>query len=207
MNTSTKTAGHSDSAKWEEIYQRGEQINTAPFDEVVAFVAKYAPDKPRGDTFIMEVGCGCGNNTNWLANEGYKVVGLDSVQMAINRANGRGKHHRASHHCTDITKSLKHHSAASFDMVIDRACLSFLDTPTMEGVIADIHRILRPGGHLLLTPYSKPGPGNPYYYDAYELREIISDNWKIEQIHESSVHDQLNDRRIESHWRIVLRKI
>lgn len=70
---------------WQEnVYKKNLQINKFPFDEVVSYFKKLNVNKK--EINILELGCGCGNNLIFLAEEGYNVSGIDFSTKAIDIA-------------------------------------------------------------------------------------------------------------------------
>ena len=62
---------------WEnKIYKKNRQTNDFPFDWVVSSVNKYIPKRKKN--IAVELGCGTGNNLEFLSNYGYsKTIGID----------------------------------------------------------------------------------------------------------------------------------
>ena len=70
---------------WEKhIYKKKLQINKYPFDWVVSSVVKHI-DKEKIKKFkVVDLGCGTGNNLEFLADIGFKeIIGIDGSQSAI----------------------------------------------------------------------------------------------------------------------------
>ncbi len=91
---------------------------------------------------VLDVGAGAGNMIHHLSHYG-KVIGLDNNPRPIEVARKRGYDVRLGS-ADDIP-----FENSSFDLV------TLLDTvehvPNEEGVFGEVHRILRPGGYLLVT--------------------------------------------------------
>ena len=73
---------------WENIYKRKTQShkNKYPNSEIVSFVLKYYYQQcfdNRKNIKVLDLGCGWGNNLNFLKNEGFDVYGIDGSKTAI----------------------------------------------------------------------------------------------------------------------------
>ena len=70
----------------------------------------------------LDVGCGTGDNVIWLSQQGFQVVGIDSSDIAIERA--KKKAAAASVTCTfDVLDFLKGQvRGAPFGFAFDRGC-------------------------------------------------------------------------------------
>ncbi len=188
---------------WEDVYQRGEQCNSAPFDEVVAFVYKQRPhDKAINLTNILEVGCGTGNNIGFLAKQGFSTYGIDISETALKIAEQRvTPHHLWRGSFTDIP------FRKIFDLVIDRGALGCVPEPVMVKALSEIHRVLLSDGRLLFTPYAHPTKDTPTYYTYSQLMRILPDNmWEVISFDRNETYDVLNEKIKESHFNIVLKK-
>ena len=68
-----------------KIYGKKLQLNIFPFSEIISYFKNLKVEK-KNNVKILEIGCGCGNNLSFLAEEGYKVYGVDISKSAISFA-------------------------------------------------------------------------------------------------------------------------
>lgn len=132
---------------WEDIYAAGQQLNKYPYDEVVSFIFRYADRSvARQDIKILEVGCGAGNNLWFAAREGFDVTGLDGSPSAIDFARRRFESEalKARFDTGDFTALP--YGDECFDMAIDRAALTHTNEEGAQKAVAEIIRVLKPGG-------------------------------------------------------------
>jgi SAM-dependent methyltransferase len=187
---------------WEEKYAAGKECNVAPFDEVISFVYRHKPDLPNKQVRILEVGCGTGNNINFLALQGFQTYGIDSSPTAVAHAKkGFSKVSQGSF----VTLPW---GPAVFDMVIDRAGLTCAGPEDLHRSIESIWRVLKPGGTFLFTPYAMPGKQEANYYDYKTASGFFnSDKWQIVSAQKAETFDHIQGKLIEAHWRMVYRKV
>ncbi|MCU0256289.1 MAG: methyltransferase domain-containing protein [Vicinamibacterales bacterium] len=94
----------------------------------------------------LDVGCGEGHNTRLLADRGARVVALDLADVFLRQAREHGRlEPRAIDYLQASALELPFRDAA-FDFVV--GFMSFMDVPGPERVLAEAHRVLRPGGFL-----------------------------------------------------------
>lgn len=74
--------------KWEELHKE-RAWGEYPSEDVVRFVARNYYDKERASIKVLDVGCGQGANTWYLANEGFDAYGFDGSKSAIIKARKR----------------------------------------------------------------------------------------------------------------------
>jgi SAM-dependent methyltransferase len=143
------------SAVWEEIYGEGKALNRYPFDQVVSFIYRnYSRSKPRSATRILEIGCGAGNNLWFAAREGFSVAGIDVSQHAIDFANKRFAEDGLKGDLRVGNFDGLPFDGDTYDFVIDRGALTCSSFASARKTIAEVRRVLAPGGKFFFNPYS-----------------------------------------------------
>jgi ubiquinone/menaquinone biosynthesis C-methylase UbiE len=94
-----------------------------------------------GSGTLLDVGCGTGSYTAALAEHGWEVTGVDISEDMLRRARERGV---TAVHADAIALPFED---ASFDAVV--SVLTNTDLDDLAGVVAEIVRVLRPGGPLV----------------------------------------------------------
>ncbi len=99
----------------------------------------------RGFTHAVDVGCGEGRFCRMLAAERIRCIGIDPTAELIHTARQRDPQgdYRIEH-----AESLSL-GDASVDLAV--AYLSLIDIPDLPRALAEVHRVLRPGGHFLIA--------------------------------------------------------
>jgi malonyl-CoA O-methyltransferase len=95
---------------------------------------------------VLELGCGTGKNTEWLAARARSVLALDFSPGMLERARARVATDRVRFARHDIREPLPVADAA-FDLVLGNLVLEHVER--LEPVFAEAARGLRPGGILL----------------------------------------------------------
>jgi SAM-dependent methyltransferase len=98
---------------------------------------------PPGDA--LDAACGTGRYAEYLAGRGHRVVGVDSSPDMLDRARTRvpsGEFLLGDLHQLPLPDSC-------VDLVVSGLALSHV--PTLEPVMAEFARVLRPGGHLVIS--------------------------------------------------------
>lgn len=105
--------------------------------------------KDKKSTRILEIGSGLGYLTYSLNKANYQALGLDISQTAVNQAiDNFGDHYI----CADLFEFAKTH-AAYFNLVILTEVIEHVENPI--DFIAAIHKLLKPGGHAIITTPNK----------------------------------------------------
>ena len=138
------------SPQWEEaVYAKGKQVNRYPFDFVVASVAREFVSVPRdlrGGVRILEIGCGSGSNVWFLCREGFAAAGIDASATAISMAGARLGEDRLSADLRVGDFGQLPWPDRSFACVIDRFSMTHNRRAHVEKTLAEVHRVLAPGG-------------------------------------------------------------
>lgn len=149
------SARNSDSFWEQDIYSKGQHLNRYPFDIVVSFVYRWHPrTKPRSEVRILEVGSGAGNNLWFAAREGFQVAGIDGSASAIEFTKARFAEDGLQGDFRVGNFLELPWPDDSFDLAIDRASLTCGSPCDQRHAIAEVNRVLRPGGLFLYNGYS-----------------------------------------------------
>jgi SAM-dependent methyltransferase len=98
---------------------------------------------------ILDFGCGCGRVArHWATLESTEVHGCDYNSDLVEWCDGNLPFLRAT--VNDLEPPLPY-VGGSFDLVYAMSVLSHLSEPLQQAWIAEFHRILRPGGLLLVS--------------------------------------------------------
>ncbi|MDQ7261121.1 class I SAM-dependent methyltransferase [Paracoccus sp. PS-1] len=141
----------------------------------------------RGFRNALDVGCGEGRFCRMLGTEGIAATGIDPTPKLIETARSRD---RAGTYLQARAEALPLPDAG-FDLVV--SYLTLIDIDDIRAAIAEMVRVLRPGGSLLianLNSFSTAGgwngdPGSGYLIDNYleeraewvSWRGILIRNW------------------------------
>jgi SAM-dependent methyltransferase len=212
---------------WEEKYARG-HAQRAPWDAVVSFVFRNAPrDRPRSQVHILEVGCGTASNLWFAAREGSQVAGVDAALSAIEIARKRFKDEGLAGDLRVGDFTRLPFADATFDLAIDRASLTCVGRSAGRQAIAEIHRVLKPGGRFWFNPYSDRhssaasgvpgedgltlgiaagslvGAGQIAFYGRSQMLEALV-NWKVLSLEHLEYGDELLPQRLlHAEWRAL----
>jgi len=137
-------------ATWEQVH-REKNWGLYPSEEVIRFTARNFYRRKRGNTRLLDMGCGTGAITWYLAREGFNVTGFDGSRTAISKAKYVLKR-------DSLRAKLQVHDAArlpyrsgTFDGVIDSGMIVANRTRDIKKILKEAHRVLKPGGKFFST--------------------------------------------------------
>jgi len=156
---------------WAEFYDEpGNQL----IDLEQPIVREILDRLPRG--IALDAACGTGRHSAYLASLGHTVIGVDSSAAMLERAREKvpdGTFHESDLH--DLPLPDDH-----VDIVV--CALALMHVPEIEPVLAELVRVLRPGGRLVISdwriligdtglPVVKTRPdGSPGYMPTWSRR-------------------------------------
>ncbi len=123
-----------------------------PPKELVEIVQSY----PREDGKALDIGCGTGNYSFYLAQHGYTVTGVDFSQKALDiatRNNEQSKLPVKFIHA-DVTNLNAAIAGQTFDLIVDYSILHHIAPQDVANYAHQFFEFLSPTGKLLLVCYS-----------------------------------------------------
>lgn len=155
---------------------------------------------------VLEVGCGLGTNTEWLARSGLDVTAIDLSRMAIWRARRRLRKNglTAKLYWADFLRGL---DEQPFDVVLDRATLhSFPDGELRARFAAQLGGLVKAGGSALLvemqpTP-SAPRRLPPFGMDHADLRALFPPPFDVTPVGEEVQPHRVRGDLVLTQWRV-----
>ena len=133
---------------------------------------------------VLDVGCGTGDNALFLASCGHEVVGLDSVERAIEAA--RRKADERSLSATFIRGEILslREIGRTFDTVIDSGLFHTLSDNERLLFVRNLHKVLVPGGSYFMLAFSdlEPAGYGPRRITKQEIHDLFSDGWRVNGI-------------------------
>jgi SAM-dependent methyltransferase len=141
-------------AFWDQRYGEKDQLwSGEPNHSLVQAVSGLTPGK------ALDLGCGEGGDSVWLARQGWAVTGVDVSATAVSRARARAAAHGVPEHAVNwVVQDLAHwEPAESYDLV--SAC--FLHSPVelpRAGVLRRAAAAVAKGGHMLVVGHAEPPP-------------------------------------------------
>lgn len=120
------------------------------------------------DGKVLELGCGLGRFSQYLAERGLKSTGIDFSAVAIDKASARaaGKARRANFLVADVTNLRV--PGGPFDAAFDVGCFHCLDAEGQAAYAAGVASVLKPAAPLLIWGMEAAPSDLPFTSDTAE---------------------------------------
>jgi cyclopropane fatty-acyl-phospholipid synthase-like methyltransferase len=157
----------------------------APQPAMSALLEKYPPTSP-----VLDVGCGSGDLSIYLAQLGHQVVGVDFVESAIASAREklRSLHPEVAHFLNFMVADALKPSllGRQFEAVVDSGFFHLFDANQCDRFIEELALTLLTGGQYYMHEFAVefPVPNMPRQVTAAELqaRFTAEKGWRIKEI-------------------------
>lgn len=183
---------------WDKFYSdRNKPIPffvNAPDENLVSYVDKGLFGKGRA----LDIGCGNGRNSIYLAKQGFEVDGIDFSRASIEWAHQKAYEENVTVNFLNQSIFDFQVQHSSYDFVYDSGCLHHIKPHRRNQYIKKIVDILRPGAFFGLTAFNLKGGANISDYEVYrefsmhggigfsefKLKSILSPYFEIVELRE-----------------------
>lgn len=171
---------------------------------------------------VVELGCGTGKNTAWLAERYPRVTALDLSEAMLDKARARVPHGHVAFLRHDLRDPLPLDDAsaelATFDLVLEHI-------ETTAPLFVEAARVLRPGGRLFLCEYHPyrqlegrqarfvdPESGRETLVEAYVhsvsefLNSGIAAGFSVERVDEWADETPASDRSLPRLFSVLFKR-
>lgn len=161
--------------EWDQIYRKY-PLNTLgwelgkPRPMLVEFIEKGLIKKGKA----LDLCCGAGTNTVYLAEKGFEVTGIDISPTAVEIAKKKAEKANAKidfnvQNFVDLP-----FRDELFDFVFDMGCFHHVEPEDRQKFIRGVHRVLKDGGLYMLTCFSYRNGSAWNHFTKQQLVELFS---------------------------------
>lgn len=178
-------------SQWEYIYQ------TIPVEQIPWETGEPSPDlvrlfvekSIRKGTKVLDVGCGLGTQTRFMAQRGATPTGIDISQTAISKAREQllsEKDTIANFIVGDVCKMPM--PTGAFEFIYDRGCYHHLSVQQRREYVKEVSRVLAPQGLLHMLIFAGA-------MGSFEVIEYFLQKFQVVLAYEDTVVDHTNNNQ------------
>lgn len=148
-----------------------------PHAKVIQFCLRNYPPELRSSTRVLDLGCGSGVNTRFLAEQGFDCAATDISLVGLANTQALLARHGLRASCAVAEIGAQPFDDASFDCAIAIGVLDSAGPAAAQKACIELRRILKPGGRAVLVFASdadmRVGAATAYDLYGYRHDEVV----------------------------------
>lgn len=135
---------------WDELHKQPQFRPKYPDDRVVAWTFRNFPRKAGKQIQILDVGCGAGRHSIFLATEGYKPSACDFSKVGVEETERRFREAGLTVTAAVCEADELAFPDESFDGALVYGTYTYLPYERFVQAVSELRRVLKPGGKALV---------------------------------------------------------
>ncbi|OBJ09543.1 methyltransferase type 12 [Mycobacterium sp. 1165196.3] len=153
-----------------------------PLAQSVRDLVEGTPDAaalPAGSA--LEVGCGTGDCSIYLAQHGWKVTAVDFVAKPLERARAKAQAAGATVDFVqaDVTQLSRTGIGTNFGLIVDNGCLHNMSDADRDAYVREISALAAPDARLLIVAFVPGGRVGVRGIDRAEMERRFTQSWTL----------------------------
>jgi cyclopropane fatty-acyl-phospholipid synthase-like methyltransferase len=129
----------------------------------------------------LDLGCGTGDNSIYLAKHGWKVTGVDFVAKAVDKARAKAEADKVAVSFTraDVTRLSSEGVGSDFGLIVDNGCLHGMSPEDRDAYVREVTAVAARDARLLLVEFVTGGSYGVPGIDPDEVNRRFAANWTL----------------------------
>ena len=129
----------------------------------------------------LDVGCGTGDCSIYLAQHGWKVTGVDYVAKPLDKARAKADAADVSVNFVraDVTHLSQAGIGAGFQLIVDNGCLHNMSGSDREAYVREVSAMAAPDARLLIVAFPPGGRFGVPGIDRAEIERRFAFGWTL----------------------------
>jgi cyclopropane fatty-acyl-phospholipid synthase-like methyltransferase len=149
-------------------------------------LAKSLQDLIEGDGALgpgtaLDLGCGTGDNSIYLAKHGWQVTGVDFVAKAVAKARAKAEASNVAVDFAqaDVTRLSSEGIGSNFGLIVDSGCLHGMSPEDRDAYVREVTAVAAPDARLLLVEFVTTGSYGVPGIDPDEVKRRFAADWTL----------------------------
>lgn len=136
---------------------------------------------PLAPASALDVGCGTGDTSIYLAQHGWQVTGVDFVPKAVNKARTKAAAAGVSidFRHGDATRLSSEGLGTGFGLIVDQGCLHGMSGEDRDRYAREVSAVAAPDARLLLVEFTPGGSIGVPGVEAAEIERRFGPDWTL----------------------------
>ncbi|HZN82118.1 MAG TPA: class I SAM-dependent methyltransferase [Mycobacterium sp.] len=129
----------------------------------------------------LDLGCGTGDNSIYLAKHGWQVTGVDFVAKAVEKARAKAEANKLTVNFAraDVTRLSSEGVGTNFGLIVDNGCLHGMSPEDRNAYVREVTAVAAPGARLLLVEFVTGGSYGVPGIDPDEVKTRFAADWAL----------------------------
>jgi SAM-dependent methyltransferase len=129
----------------------------------------------------LDVGCGTGDASIYLAQQGWQVTGIDFVPKALDkaRAKARAANVAVNFVQADVTHLSQAGIGSGFELIVDNGCFHGMSAHDRDLYVNQIAAVAAPGARLVMVAFEPSGRFGPTGVEQSEIERRFTPTWTL----------------------------
>jgi cyclopropane fatty-acyl-phospholipid synthase-like methyltransferase len=129
----------------------------------------------------LDLGCGTGDNSIYLAKHGWRVTGVDFVAKAVDKARAKAEANKVAVNFAraDVTRLSSEGVGSNFGLIVDNGCLHGMSPEDRDAYVREVTAVAAPGARLLLVEFVTGGSYGVPGIDPDEVKRRFAADWTL----------------------------
>jgi SAM-dependent methyltransferase len=129
----------------------------------------------------LDLGCGTGDNSIYLAKHGWQVTGVDFVAKAVEKARAKAGANKLTVNFVraDVTRLSSEGVGTNFGLIVDNGCLHGMSPEDRDAYVREVTAVAAPDARLLLVEFIAGGSYGVPGIDPDEVKTRFAADWTL----------------------------
>ena len=129
----------------------------------------------------LDIGCGTGDNSIYVAKHGWQVTGVDFVARAVDKARAKAAaaNLEIRFEQADVTRLCEEGIGSNFDLIVDNGCLHGMSDEDRYAYVREVTAAAAPDARLLLVEFIPVGSYGVPGIEPSEVARRFEGEWTL----------------------------